>query len=422
MHVLTIFAAMDLVEVASTVGMATAVFGGVILTLTVLLLVAKKQLIPEGEVTVTVNGERKILVQPGSTLLSTLASEKIFIPSACGGGGTCAMCKCQVDAGGGELLPTEAGHISMREAKENWRLSCQVKVKQDMDIRVPDEVFGVQKFVCEVISNDNVATFIKELKLAIPEGQTIDFEAGGYIQIDVPKYRWSYNDFDIPEEYREDWDKFNLWQFTGYNDEDDVYRAYSMANHPAEGQMVMLNIRIASPPPRMPDVQPGVCSSYVFNLKPGDKVTLSGPYGEFRINETEREMVYIGGGAGMAPLRAQIFHLFHTEKTNRKVSYWYGARSLREMFYWDEFKDIEKNFPNFEMHVALSNALEEDQWDGKTGFIHQVLFDNYLGDHEAPEDLEYYLCGPPMMNAAVLKMLDDLGVPEENIRFDDFGG
>jgi Na+-transporting NADH:ubiquinone oxidoreductase subunit F len=422
MHVLTIFAAMDLVEVASTVGMATAVFGGVILTLTVLLLVAKKQLIPEGEVTVTVNGERKILVQPGSTLLSTLASEKIFIPSACGGGGTCAMCKCQVDVGGGELLPTEAGHISMREAKENWRLSCQVKVKQDMDIRVPDEVFGVQKFVCEVISNDNVATFIKELKLAIPEGQTIDFEAGGYIQIDVPKYRWSYEDFDIPEEYREDWDKFNLWQFTGYNDEDDVYRAYSMANHPAEGQMVMLNIRIASPPPRMPDVQPGVCSSYVFNLKPGDKVTLSGPYGEFRINETEREMVYIGGGAGMAPLRAQIFHLFHTEKTNRKVSYWYGARSLREMFYWDEFKAIEKDFPNFKMHVALSNALEEDQWDGKTGFIHQVLFDNYLGDHEAPEDLEYYLCGPPMMNAAVLKMLDDLGVPEENIRFDDFGG
>jgi Na+-transporting NADH:ubiquinone oxidoreductase subunit F len=420
MMFLTVVAASE-PSVAVTILGATGVFAGVIMFLTVLLLVAKKQLLPDGEVTLTINGERIIQVQPGTTLLSTLAAEKIFIPSACGGGGTCAMCKCQIDSGGGELLATESGHISMREAKDNWRLSCQVKVKQDMVIRVPDEVFGVQKFECEVISNDNVATFIKELKLAIPNGQTIDFEAGGYVQIDVPKYKCSYKEFDIPEEYRADWDHFDLWRFVAENKEDEVYRAYSMANHPAEGQMIMLNIRIASPPPRQPDVPPGLCSSYVFNLKAGDKISLSGPYGEFKINETEREMVYIGGGAGMAPLRAQIFHLFHTEKTQRVVSYWYGARSLREMFYWDEFQAIESDFPNFKMHVALSNAIPEDNWTGKTGFIHQVLFDNFLKNHESPEDLEYYVCGPPMMNQAVLKMLDDLGVPEENIRFDDFG-
>ncbi|TVQ94145.1 MAG: NADH:ubiquinone reductase (Na(+)-transporting) subunit F [Deltaproteobacteria bacterium] len=406
-----------------TVGTATGVFAGVILFLVGILLVARSQLVPSGDVTIVVNDDpdKALKVSPGQTLLSALSAQKIFIPSACGGGGTCAMCKCQVLDGGGDILPTETGHINLRERKDNWRLACQVKVKQDMKIQVPDEIFGIKKWECEVVSNNNVATFIKEFVVRLPEGEQLDFEPGGYIQIDVPRYRAKFTEFDIEEEYREDWDSFKLWDLEGFNEEDDVFRAYSMANHPAEGNIIMLNIRIATPP-RGKEVPPGVCSSYIFSRKPGDKVTISGPYGEFHIQETEREMVYIGGGAGMAPLRSHLFHLFHTLKTSRKVSYWYGARSLREMFYWDEFTDIEEKFPNFKFHLALSNPLDEDDWDGPVGFIHQVLYDNYLKDLEAPEDLEYYLCGPPLMNAAVLKMLDDLGVPDEMIRFDDFGG
>lgn len=401
------------------------VFTAVILSLTVLLLVARDRLLPQGEVTIEVNGDpdKSLKVSPGSTLLSTLSANKLFIPSACGGGGTCAQCKCQVDAGGGDILPTETGHLNLRDQKENWRLACQVKVKQDMKIRIPEEVFGVQKFEGTVVSNSNVATFIKEFKVALPPGMHMDFEAGGYIQIDVPKYRLDYNDLreNIEPEFHEDWDKYKVWNGKAFCDEDDVYRAYSMANYPAEGDIVMLNVRIATPPPRLPDVPGGVCSSWIFSLQPGDKVTMSGPYGEFEINSTEREMVYIGGGAGMAPLRSHIFELFHTQKTQRKVSYWYGARSLREMFYWDEFQDIEKNHPNFSMHVAMSDPKPEDNWTGDKGFIHQVVYDNYLKDHEAPEDVEYYLCGPPLMLKAVFGMLADLGVPDENIRFDDFG-
>lgn len=410
-------------ELLLTVGAATGVFAGVILSLVGILLLARSQLVPSGNVTITVNDDpdKALKVAPGQTLLNALSSQKIFIPSACGGGGTCAMCKCQVVDGGGDILPTETGHINLRERKDNWRLACQVKVKQDMKIQVPDEIFGIKKWECEVVSNDNVATFIKEFVVRLPAGEVMDFEPGGYIQIDVPKFRAKFTEFDIEDEYREDWDTFKLWGLEGFNTEDDVFRAYSMANHPAEGNIIMLNIRIATPPRGM-DVPPGVCSSYIFSRKPGDKVMISGPYGEFHIQETKREMVYIGGGAGMAPLRSHIFHLFHTLKTDRKVSYWYGARSLREMFYWDDFKEIEANFPNFSFHLALSNPLPDDNWEGKEGFIHQVLFDNYLKDLDAPEDLEYYLCGPPLMNAAVLKMLDDLGVPPEMIRFDDFGG
>ena len=401
---------------------ALIVFSGIILALVAILLVARQQLVPQGEITIRVNGEKEFKVKPGGTLLTTLAAEKIFIPSACGGGGTCAQCKCQVVDGGGDVLPTEEGHLTMRERKDKWRLGCQVRVKQDMEIQVPEEIFGIQKFDCTVRSNDNVATFIKELVLEIDGGRILEFEAGGYIQIDIPRYETPYTEFAIEEEYREDWDKWDLWRFVGRNDEDGIFRAYSMANHPAEGNIVMLNVRIASPPPRLPNVPPGVASSYIFNLKAGDKVTVSGPYGEFFIQETEREMVYIGGGAGMAPLRAHLFHLFHTLKTGRKVSYWYGARSLREMFYWDHFTKIEEEFPNFSFHLALSDPLEEDNWEGPTGFIHQVLHDNFLGQHDAPEDCEYYMCGPPMMVAAVMHMLDDLGVSKEDIHFDDFGG
>jgi len=410
-------------ELLVTVGAAFAVFAGVILFLVVLLMLARRQLVPSGDVTILVNDDpnKAMKVAPGQTLLSALSSQKVFVPSACGGGGTCAMCKCQVFEGGGDILPTETGHINLRERKDSWRLACQVKVKQDMKIGLPEEIFGIKKWECEVVSNNNVATFIKEFVVRLPEGEILDFEPGGYIQIDVPNYRTKFSEFDVEEEYREDWDKFKLWEIVGFNNEEGVYRAYSMANHPAEGNIVMLNIRIATPPPGK-DVPPGVCSSFIFGRKPGDKVTISGPYGEFHIQETEREMVYIGGGAGMAPLRSHLFHLFHTLKTSRKVSYWYGARSLREMFYWDEFQAIEADFPNFKFHLALSNPLPEDNWEGLTGFIHQVLYDEYLAKLEAPEDLEYYICGPPLMLAAVTKMLDDLGVPPEMVRFDDFGG
>lgn len=405
----------------------TVVMLGVILVLVLALLAASNKLVSTGKVTVTINDDesKSLEVEAGSTLLNTLSSNGLLLPSACGGGGTCGVCRCQVLDGGGDLLPTEEGHISRKEGKEHWRLSCQVKVKQDMRIQVPAEIFSINKWECEVVANDNVATFIKELVLKLPEGENLDFESGGYIQIEVPKYEIDYSSFDVHEEYRGDWDRFNLWDLKAKNGET-VVRAYSMANHPAEGNIVMLNIRIASPPPDRAkggfmSVPPGIASSFVFDLKPGDKATVSGPYGEFFIQETEREMCYIGGGAGMAPLRSHIFHLFHTLKTGRKVSYWYGARSLREMFYEDQFRKIEAEFPNFKFHVALSDPLPEDNWDGHTGFIHSVVLDNYLGKHPAPEDVEYYLCGPPMMLSAVQSMLDDLGVGQDMIRFDDFG-
>ena len=429
----------------TTIIAAIAVIFIVVLLLVSLLLWAKAKLTASGPVKITINGEKTIEVSAGSTILSTLGNEKIFLPSACGGGGTCAMCKCQVESGGGEILPTEKPYFSRKEIAENWRLGCQVKVKQDMEIRIPEEIFGIKKWECEVVSNYNVATFIKEFVVKLPEGETLDFEAGGYIQIDVPALTVDFKDIDIkplpddpagPDKYQEDWDKFGLWDLKMVNPEP-IFRAYSMANHPAEGNIVMLNIRIATPPwdrskNAWMNVNPGICSSYVFSRKPGDKVVISGPYGEFFIKETDAEMVYIGGGAGMAPLRAHIFHLFHTLKTGRKVSYWYGGRSKRELFYIDHFRKIEKEFPNFKFHIVLSEPLPEDNWtakksmddegDGFTGFVHQAFIDNYLSKHDEPDEIEFYFCGPPMMNAAVIKMCDDWGVPEENVSFDDFGG
>ena len=379
---------------------------------------------PQGDVTleINVNTEKTITTRPGSTLLSALAGQSVFLPSACGGGGTCAMCECQVFEGGGEILPTETGHINRKQAKDNWRLACQVKIKENMKIHVPDEIFSIQKWECTVESNQNVATFIKELVLNLPEGENLDFQAGGYIQIDIPEYHnLGFNDFSIEEEYHPDWDKYKIWDLVANNDES-VFRAYSMANHPAEGNRVMLNVRIATPPPPLWDqVPPGLASSYIFNLKPGDKVTISGPYGEFFIKDSDREMVYIGGGAGMAPMRSHLFHLFHTLKTGRKVSFWYGARSVREMFYDEHFKQIEKQFPNFTYKVALSEPMEEDNWSGHTGFIHQVLHDEYLKDHEDPTELEFYMCGPPPMINACDGMLDSLGVDKEMIAYDSFG-
>lgn len=403
-----------------TIVFGVSMFTAIVLVLVAIILMARSALVSSGDVTIEINGEKSITVPAGGKLLQTLSEADLFLPSACGGGGTCAMCKCQVLDGGGDILPTELTHITRQEAKDKWRLACQVKVKQDMKIHVPEEVFSIQKFNCTVRSNDNVATFIKELILDIDEGKTLDFEAGGYIQIDIPEYSsLKYSDFDIQKEYHPDWDKFNLWRYVANNPED-CFRAYSMANHPAEGNRVMLNVRIASPPPGRDDIPPGIASSYIFNLKPGDKVVVSGPYGEFFAQETEREMVYIGGGAGMAPMRSHIFDLFHTKKTNRKVSFWYGARSKREMFYDDHFKQIVEDFPNFTYNVGLSDPLPEDDWEGYTGFIHQVVFDNYLKDHPDPTEIEYYLCGPPMMISSVQKMLYDLGVEKEMIRFDEF--
>ncbi len=400
----------------------------VTLALVAILLYAKARLMPSGKVKVNINdGEREIEVAPGSSLLSTLSAEKIFLPSACGGGGTCGMCKCRVTEGGGEILPTEVGFFTRKQQQTQWRLGCQVKVKENMKIEIPEEVLGIKKWECEVVSNNNVATFIKEFVVKLPEGEHLKFKSGGYIQIDIPPCEVDFaKDIDVQPEYHEDWDKMKIWDLKMVNKED-TYRAYSMANHPAEGNIVMLNIRIATPPwdrskgTFMP-VNPGVCSSYIFSRKPGDKVMVSGPYGEFFIKPTDNEIVFVGGGAGMAPMRSHIFHLFHTEKTTRKVSFWYGARSLREVFYEDEFRAIEKEFPNFKFHIALSEAKPEDNWTGLTGFIHKALLDNYLSKHDSPEDIEYYLCGPPMMNSAVTNMLDSLGVPEENVAFDDFGG
>ena len=392
-----------------------------------LLIFAKEKLIPSGDINLIINGEddNPRVVQPGQTLLTALSEQNIFLPSACGGGGTCAMCKCQVIEGGGDVLPTEMNHLTRKEAQENWRLGCQVKVKQDMKIKVPEEIFGIKKWDCEVVSNDNVATFIKEFVVKLPEGEILHFESGGYIQIDVPALEVDFKDMEVQEEYHPDWDKFDLWSLKMKNDEP-IFRAYSMANHPAEGNIIMLNIRIATPPwdrakNTWMDVNPGICSSFVFSRNPGDKVTISGPYGEFFIKETDKEMVYIGGGAGMAPLRSHVFHLFHTQQTDRKVSYWYGGRSLRELFYTEHFRDIEEKFPNFSYHIGLSEPLPEDNWTGPVGFIHQVVMDEYLSKHPEPEEIEYYLCGPPLMLKAVMNMLDELGVPPSNIAFDDFG-
>lgn len=429
----------------STILISVVVFTLVTVLLVTILLQAKARLSPSGPVKLNINGEVSE-VESGNTLLSTLSNNKIFLPSACGGGGTCGMCRCQVTEGGGEILPTETGFFNRKQIQDNWRLGCQIKVKGDMTVKVPEEIFGIKKWECEVVSNYNVASFIKEFVVKLPEGENLDFLAGGYIQIDVPALEVDYTNFDItahprlgkqPNEFQGEWDKFKLWDLKMKNDEP-LFRAYSMANHPAEGNIVMLNIRIATPPwdrakGGWADVNPGVCSSYVFNLKPGDKVTISGPYGEFHIKETEAEMIYIGGGAGMAPMRSHLFHLFHTLRTGRKVSYWYGGRSRRELFYVDDFQNIEKEFPNFTFNMVLSEPLPEDNWvaktsiedpsgDGFVGFVHQALIDNYLGKHDAPEDIEFYFCGPPMMNAAVLKMVDDLGVPTENVAFDDFGG
>jgi len=407
------------------------------------LLFAKAKLLPSGPVTVRINGEKDLEVSSGGTLLSTLGNSKIFLPSACGGGGTCIQCKCIVTEGGGQILPTEEPHFTRAEIAEGWRLSCQVKIKQDLVIQVPEEVFGIKKWEAEVVRNWNVASFIKEFVVMLPED--MDYKPGGYIQIEIPAGEVKFEDMDItahpeehddPKKFQLEWDKFNLWPLVMKNDEV-VERAYSMASYPAEGREVMLNVRIATPPwdrnkNGWMDVNPGIASSYIFAKKPGDKVIISGPYGEFFINQSEAEMVYVGGGAGMAPMRSHLYHLFKTLKTGRKVSYWYGGRSKRELFYLEHFRELEREFPNFKFHIVLSEPLEVDNWkvkdsmeaegDGFVGFVHQAVIDNYLNHHEAPEDIEFYFCGPPLMNKAVEKMCDDFGVPPENVRFDDFGG
>ena len=408
-----------------TIAYGAGMFTAIILALVLVILAARSRLVASGNISIEINGERTIEVPAGGKLLQTLADADLFLASACGGGGTCAQCKCVVEEGGGAMLPTEESFFTRREANEGWRLSCQTPVKQDLKIQVPEEVFGIKKWECEVVSNENVATFIKEFVVKLPEGETLDFEPGGYIQIDVPPSDIQFKDFDIQPEYHEDWDALNVWDLN-MKSREEVVRAYSMANHPAEGNIVMLNIRIATPPwdrnkSGWMDVTPGICSSYIFNLKPGDKVTVSGPFGEFFIKDSEKEMVYIGGGAGMAPLRSHLFHLFETLKTGRKVSYWYGGRSARELFYTEHFRKIEEQFPNFSYHIALSEPKEEDNWDGPTGFIHQVVHDNYLKDHPEPEEIEYYMCGPGLMLNACTNMLHDLGVPDDNIAFDDFG-
>jgi len=405
-----------------TIILGVTVFVVVIISLVVGLMIAKSQLVASADVTITVNDDpdKAIVTPAGETLLNTLGAQRIFIPSACGGKGTCGVCKVSVTEGGGALLPTETSHINRGEARHGVRLSCQVKVKQDMAIEVEPEIFDVSKWQCRVRSNRNVATFIKELVLELPAGETVPFRAGGYIQIECPLHVANYSDFDIEEEYRGDWDKFDMWRFVSKVKEP-VTRAYSMANYPGEEGIIMLNVRIASPPPNMPSVPPGKMSSYIFDLKPGDEVTISGPFGEFFARETDNEMVFVGGGAGMAPMRSHIFDQFHRLHTDRQVSFWYGARSVREAFYREDFDQIAGEYDNFEWHLALSDPLPEDNWMGDTGFIHQVVLAKYLKNHPAPEDLEYYMCGPPMMNQAVINMLLDLGVEPENIMLDDFG-
>lgn len=410
-----------------TVVAAVVIFWALTLLLVVILLVAKARLMPAGNRRITINGERTVETPAGATLLASLASNKIFLPSACGGGGSCGMCRCRVLSGGGEILPTETGFFTRKQQQEHYRLACQVKVKNDLQIQVPQTILGIKKMECEVVSNRNVASFIKEFVVRVPEGEKFDFLPGSYVQIDVPRYDIKFTDMEVDDKFRDEWDKYKMWGLTCRNDEE-TFRAYSMANYPAEGNIIMLNIRIATPPfdrstgTWAAGIKPGICSSYIFTRKPGDKVTLSGPYGGFHIQDTGREMIYIGGGAGMAPLRSHLMHLFRTlHTTDRKISYWYGARSRREIFYEEDFRAIERDFPNFKFNIALSDPQPEDNWTGYTGFIHQVLYDHYLKDHEAPEDIEYYMCGPGPMSSAVKKMLWDLGVPSEMLMYDDFG-
>ncbi|MBE4974496.1 MULTISPECIES: NADH:ubiquinone reductase (Na(+)-transporting) subunit F [Serratia] len=403
--------------------LGVAMFTAIVMVLVLLILFAKSKLVNTGDIAVEINGDldKSFHAPAGDKLLNVLSSQGIFVSSACGGGGSCGQCRVVIKEGGGDILPTELSHINKREAKEGCRLACQVNVKQNLKIELPEEIFGVKKWECEVISNDNKATFIKELKLKIPDGEDVPFRAGGFIQIEAPAHDISYADFDVPQEYRGDWDKFNLFRYRSTVN-DTTVRAYSMANYPEEKGIIMLNVRIATPPPNNPDVPPGIMSSYIWSLKPGDKVTISGPFGEFFAKDTDAEMIFIGGGAGMAPMRSHIFDQLKRLNSKRKITFWYGARSLREMFYEEDFNQLQAENENFTWHVALSDPQPEDNWTGYTGFIHNVLLENYLKNHPAPEDCEFYMCGPPMMNAAVIKMLKDLGVEDENIMLDDFGG
>jgi Na+-transporting NADH:ubiquinone oxidoreductase subunit F len=409
-----------------TIATGAVIFLIITLILVGALLFAKAKLIPSGNVKVVVNGEKEFEVPMGGTVINALQGQGIFLSSACGGSGSCGQCRCQVPEGGGNILPTEVGFFTRRQIKDNWRLGCQTKIKEDIQIQVPEEVFGVKEWECTVVSNHNVASFIKEFTVKLPEGEVMDFLPGSYAQIKIPKYNLKFTEFDVDERFRPEWDKFKMWELACKNDEETI-RAYSMANYPAEGNIITLNVRIATPPfdrqkGGWMNVKPGIGSSYIFNLKPGDKVTMSGPYGDFHILDTKREMLYIGGGAGMAPLRAHLLHLLKTVKeTDRKISYWYGARSKAEIFYEEDFRAIEREFPNFTFNIALSEPRPEDNWTGYVGFIHQVIHDNYLKDHEAPEDIEYYMCGPGPMANAVKVMLDSLGVPPEMLMFDDFG-
>ncbi|MFT5082773.1 MAG: Na+-transporting NADH:ubiquinone oxidoreductase subunit F [Lentisphaeria bacterium] len=401
--------------------LGVAMFTVIVLALVAVILSSRAKLVNSGEVTIEINGEKTISIPAGGKLLQTLASADLFLPSACGGGGTCAQCRCIVESGGGSMLPTEESAFTKRESKEGWRLSCQVPVKQNMKVQVPEEVFGVKQWECTVESNPNVATFIKELTLKLPEGENVDFRAGGYVQLEVPSHHVKFSDFDIDEEYRGDWEHFGFFKLESKVTEP-VIRAYSMANYPEERGLLKFNIRIATPPPRSQGIPPGKMSSYVFSLKPGDTINVFGPFGEFFAKDTNAEMVYIGGGAGMAPMRSHIFDNLRRLKSDRKISFWYGARSLRELFYKEDYDELAEENKNFDWHIALSDPQAEDNWDGLKGFIHNVLYESYLKDHPAPEDCEYYMCGPPMMNAAVIKMLKDLGVEDENIMLDDFGG
>jgi len=404
-----------------TIILGVVMFTVIVIGLVAVILMARARLVATGDITIEINGEKEISVPAGGKLLQTLAANDLFLASACGGGGTCAQCKCIVSEGGGSMLPTEESHFTRREAVDGWRLSCQTPVKQDMKIEVPEEVFGVKQWECTVESNPNVATFIKELTLRLPEGENVDFRAGGYVQLECPPHHVKYSDFDIEEEYRGDWERFKFFDLESHCEEN-VIRAYSMANYPEEKGVVKFNIRVATPPPGSQGIPPGIMSSWVFNLKPGDKVKVYGPFGEFFAKESANEMVFIGGGAGMAPMRSHIFDQLKRLHSNRKISFWYGARSLREMFYAEEYDQLAAENDNFDWHVALSDPQPEDNWDGLEGFIHNVLFEEYLKNHPAPEDCEYYMCGPPMMNAAVIAMLTDLGVEPENILLDDFGG
>jgi Na+-transporting NADH:ubiquinone oxidoreductase subunit F len=403
--------------------LGVGMFITIVLALVLIIMFAKSKLVPEGEVTITINGgsQESITAQPGDKLLGALANAGIFVSSACGGGGTCGQCRVDIKAGGGELLPTEVDHISKKEAKHGCRLSCQVSIKENMDIELEEEVFGIKKWDCEVVSNDNKATFIKELVLKIPNGESVPFKAGGYIQIEAPPHHVKYKDFDIPQEYRGDWERFGFFDIESKVD-DETIRAYSMANYPEEEGIIMLNVRVASPPPNNLTLPAGKMSSYIWSLKEGDKATISGPFGEFYAKESPAEMVFVGGGAGMAPMRSHIFDQLRRLQSTRPITFWYGARSLREMFYVEDFDMLQKENENFKWHVALSDPQPEDNWKGDTGFIHNVLLENYLKEHPAPEDCEFYMCGPPMMNAAVINMLKELGVEDENIMLDDFGG